>query len=150
MAIERTLVIAKPDAVGKSVVGKVVDRFETEGLRLLGMKMLRPTRSQVEGFYAEHKGRPFFDPLVAFMTSGPIVPMVWEGEGAIAKVRAINGATNTAEAAPGTLRKTWGTDQRRNLVHSSDSPASAAREISYFFSAIETAPYDPEAWKTAG
>jgi nucleoside-diphosphate kinase len=147
---ERTLVIAKPDAVGKAVVGKVIDRFESEGLRLAALKMLRPTKALVEGFYAEHKGRPFFDPLVAFMTSGPFIPMVWEGPGAIAKVRAINGATNAPEAAPGTLRRTYGTDQRRNLVHSSDSPASAAREIAYFFAPEEAAAYDPDAWKSAG
>jgi nucleoside-diphosphate kinase len=150
MPVERTLVIAKPDAVGRAVVGKVVDRFESEKLRLVALKMLRPTKDLVEGFYAEHKGKPFFPGLAAFMTSGPFVPMVWEGEGAIAKVRAINGATNSAEAAPGTLRKTWGTDQRRNLVHSSDSPASADREIAYFFKPEELGPYDPDAWKTAG
>ncbi len=150
MAVERTLVIAKPDAVGKSVVGKVVERFESEKLRLLSLRMVRPSRPLVEGFYAEHKGKPFFPGLVAFMMSGPFVPMVWEGEGAIARVRAINGATNVPEAAPGTLRKTYGTDQRRNLVHASDSPASADREIAYFFRPEDFVPYDPEAWKTAG
>ena len=147
MAVERTLVIAKPDAVGKGVVGKIIDLFESQGMRLLSLRMVRPTKAMVEGFYAEHKGRPFYEPLVAFMTSGPFIPMVWEGEDVIAKVRAVNGATNSPEAAPGTLRKTWGTDNRRNLVHASDSPASAAKEIVRFFKEEELAPYDPEAWR---
>jgi nucleoside-diphosphate kinase len=150
MALQRTLVIAKPDAVGKSAVGKIVDRFETEGLRLVALKSVRPVKTAVEGFYAEHKGKPFFEGLIAFMTSGPFVPMVWEGEDAVARVRAINGATNPAAAEEGTLRKALGTDQRRNLVHASDSPASAAREIDWFFEDWELTPYDPDAWKTAG
>lgn len=150
MALERTLVIAKPDAVGLAVVGKIVHRFESEGLRLLAIKSVRPDKKGVEGFYKDHAGKPFFPGLVAFMSSGPFIPMVWEGENAVAKVRAINGATNPAEAEEGTLRKVWGTDQRRNLVHSSDSPASAAREIDWFFDDFELTPYDPEAWRTAG
>jgi nucleoside-diphosphate kinase len=150
MSVQRTLVIAKPDAVGQGVVGKIIDRFSSEGLRLIALKMVRPTRVMVEAFYGEHAGKPFFNPLVAFMTSGPFVPMVWEGEDAIARVRAVNGATNSPEAAPGTLRKTWGTDNRRNLVHASDSPASAAREIACYFSDDELRPYDPDAWKHSG
>jgi nucleoside-diphosphate kinase len=150
MALERTLVIAKPDAVGKGAVGKVIDRFESEGLRLIALKMVRPDRKGVEGFYADHKGKPFFPGLTAFMLSGPFVPMVWEGEDAISKARAINGATNPVAAEEGTLRKALGTDQRRNLVHSSDSPSSAAREIDWFFDDFELTSYDPEAWKTAG
>jgi nucleoside-diphosphate kinase len=150
MPVERTLVIAKPDAVGKSAVGKIIDRFESEGLRLIALKMVRPDRKGVEGFYSDHKGKPFFAGLTAFMLSGPFVPMVWEGEDAIARVRAINGATNPAAAEEGTLRKALGTDQRRNLVHSSDSAASAAREIDWFFDDYELESYDPEAWKTAG
>lgn len=150
MAVERTLVIAKPDAVGQAVLGKIIHRFESENLRLLAIKSIRPDKKGVEGFYVDHKDKPFFPGLVAFMTSGPFVPMVWEGEGAISKVRAINGATNPADAEDGTLRKVWGTDQRRNLVHSSDSPASAQREIDWFFDDFELTPYDPEAWRTAG
>jgi nucleoside-diphosphate kinase len=140
--MEQTLVMAKPDAVGKGVVGKIIDRFETEGFRLLALKMLRPTVSDLEGFYAEHRGKPFFEPLLEFMTSGPVIPMVWEGNGAVARVRQIVGATNAPEAAPGTLRRSWGTDNRRNLIHASDSLASAEREIAYFFKKEETAPYD--------
>jgi len=147
MSAERTLVIAKPDAVGKAVVGKVVDRFESAGLRLMGLRMVRLGGDAAERFYAEHQGKPFFKPLLGFMTSGPVVPMVWEGEGAVAKVRSLVGATNSPEAAVGTLRKTWGTDNRRNLVHASDSPASAAREIGFFFDASDLVPYDPDAWK---
>jgi nucleoside-diphosphate kinase len=139
MTMEQTLVIAKPDAVGKSVVGKIIDRFESSGLSLRGLKMVRLTGETADQFYAEHRGKPFFDPLLVFMTSGPVVPMIWEGEGAIAQVRSIVGATNSSEAAPGTLRKIWGTDNRRNLVHASDSPASAAREIAFFFDPSEKA-----------
>jgi len=137
MSAERTLVIAKPDAVGKAVVGKVVDRFESAGLRLMGLRMVRLGGDAAERFYAEHQGKPFFKPLLGFMTSGPVVPMVWEGEGAVAKVR----------SAVGTIRRTWGTDNRRNLVHASDSPVSAAREIAFFFDASDLVPYDPDAWK---
>jgi nucleoside-diphosphate kinase len=147
MTLERTLVIAKPDAVGKGVLGKIIDRYASEGLRLLALRMVRPDRAVVERFYAEHQGKPFFAPLVVFMTSGPFVPMAWEGEDAVAKIRAINGATNSPEAAPGTLRRTWGTDNRRNLVHASDSPASAARELAYFFPPADLTSYNPDAWK---
>jgi nucleoside-diphosphate kinase len=145
--LETTLVIVKPDGVGKKVVGKVMDRFESEGFQLLALRMVRPTRPQMEGFYAEHKGRPFFPALLEFITSGPLVVSAWRGENAVARVRQMLGATNSAEAAPGTLRKTWGTDQRRNLVHASDSLQSAARETAYFFQADELAPYDPDRWR---
>lgn len=144
--LERTLVIVKPDGVGRRVVGKVIDRFESEGLQLLALRMVRPSKEMVEKFYAEHAGKPFFPPLLRFVSSGPIVPMVWEGPDAVARVRKIIGATNSPEAAPGTLRRAWGTDQRRNLVHASDSTPSAQREIALFFSAEETAAYDPDNW----
>lgn len=148
--IEKTCVIIKPDGVGKKVVGKIIDRFESEGFTLQAMKMVRPTRVLMEGFYAEHKGKSFFEPFIRFVTSGPLVVMAWQGDDAIARVRKILGATNSPEAAPGTLRKSWGTDNRRNLVHGSDSPASASREIAYFFSDQEHGPYDPNAWEKAG
>jgi nucleoside-diphosphate kinase len=146
-SLQRTLLIVKPDGVGRGVVGKVLDRFESEGFRLLGVRMVRPTQKLMEDFYAEHKGKPFFPPFLKFVTSGPVVATVWEGPDAVARVRGLIGATNSPEAAPGTLRRAWGTDNRRNLVHASDSPASAAREIAFFFRDEETAPYDPEAWK---
>lgn len=146
MAVESTLVVIKPDGVGKHVVGKIIDRFESEGFQLMSMRMVRPTQKLMEDFYAEHKGKPFFPAFLRFVTSGPLIPQVWRGENAIARVRQILGATNSSEAATGTLRKTWGTDQRRNLVHGSDSPASAAREIAFFFQPGETVEYDPDNW----
>ena len=144
--MERTCLIVKPDGVGKRVVGKIIDRLESEGFQLLALRMVRPTAAMMEGFYAEHKGKSFFPDFLRFVTSGPLVVTAWQGENVIARVRALIGATNAQEAAPGTLRKTWGTDQRRNLVHASDSPQSAAREIPYFFSAEEAAPYNPDNW----
>jgi nucleoside-diphosphate kinase len=147
MALETTLMIVKPDGVGKKVVGKIIDRFEQEGFLLLGVKMVRPAGNLMEEFYAEHKGKSFFPAFLRFVNSGPLVVTAWQGEDVIKRVRAILGATNSTEAAPGTLRKTWGTDNRRNLVHSSDSPASAAREIAYFFKGENVAPYDPNHWQ---
>lgn len=147
--LQTTLVIVKPDGVGKRVVGKVLSRFEEEGFQLLAARLVRPTQALMEEFYAEHKGKPFFPPFLKFVTSGPILVTAWRGENAIARVRGILGATNSAEAAPGTLRKSWGTDNRRNLVHASDSPASASRETAYFFKPEELAGYDPEAWRNA-
>jgi len=144
--MERTCLIVKPDGVGKRVVGKIIDRLEGEGFQLLAVRMVRPTAPMMEGFYAEHKGKSFFPAFLSFVTSGPLVVTAWAGENVIARVRALIGATNAQEAAPGTLRKTWGTDQRRNLVHASDSPQSAAREIPYFFSAEEAADYNPNNW----
>lgn len=147
---EITCVIVKPDGVGKRVVGKIIDRFESEGFQLLAMKTVRPTAALMEEFYAEHKGKPFFPPFLRFVTSGPLVVTAWRGAGAVARVRQIIGATNSPEAAPGTLRRTWGTDNRRNLVHASDSPKSAAREVAFFFSPEDTVPYDGDAWQKAG
>lgn len=145
--MESSLVIVKPDGVGRKVVGKVIDRFEGEGFQLMAVKMVRPTAKLMEGFYAEHAGKDFFPPLLRFITSGPIVPMVWRGENAIARIRQIIGSTNSREAAEGTLRRTWGTDNRRNLVHASDSAKSAEREIAYFFAPEDVAPYEPSRWQ---
>ena len=144
---ETSLVMIKPDGVGKRVVGKVIDRFEQEGFQLMAMRMFRPTAPFMEGFYAEHKGRPFFEPLLRFITSGPAVAMVWSGDNVVARVRQIIGATNSPEAAPGTLRRAWGTDNRRNLIHASDSAASAQREVSYFFKPEEVGAYDLDGWQ---
>lgn len=142
------MVMVKPDGVGAAQVGGVVDRFEREGFRLLALKMIRPTVDQMEGFYGEHRGKVFYGGLVKFMTSGPVVPMVWAGEQAIARARALIGATDPALAGLGTLRREWGTDGRRNLVHASDSLASAEREIAFFFSPQDIAPYDPDRWRS--
>lgn len=140
MAIERTLSIIKPDAVGKNLIGKIVGRFEDAGLKVVAMKMLHLSQEQAEGFYAEHKGRPFFEPLVAFMTSGPVIVQVLEGENAILANRELMGATNPQEAAPGTIRADFATSIDENAAHGSDSPESAAREVAYFFSDDEICP----------
>jgi len=137
MATERTLSIIKPDAVGKNVIGEIYTRFESAGLRIAASRMMRLSDSTAGGFYAEHKGRPFYDDLVKFMTSGPVVVQVLEGEGAIAKNRDLMGATNPQEAAAGTIRADFATTIDANAVHGSDSPESAAREIAYFFAANE-------------
>jgi len=137
MAVERTLSIIKPDAVGKNVIGAICSRFEEAGLRPVAMKMLQLTRAQAEGFYAEHRERPFFAALVDFMTSGPVVVQVLEGEGAIALNRDLMGATDPQQATPGTLRADFAESIDANAVHGSDSPESAAREIAYFFAASE-------------
>ena len=137
MAVERTLSIIKPDAVGKNIIGKIYSRFETNGLRIIASKMLRLSDTVAGGFYAEHEGRPFYTALIEFMTSGPVVVQVLEGEGAIAKNRELMGATNPQEAAEGTIRADFASSIDANAVHGSDSPESAAREIAYFFSASE-------------
>ena len=137
MAIERTFSIIKPDAVAKNVIGEIVSRFEKNGLRIIAMRMVHLTREQAEGFYAVHRERPFFKDLVAFMTSGPVVVQVLEGEDAIAKNRELMGATNPQEAAEGTIRADFASSIDANAVHGSDSPASAEREIAYFFAASE-------------
>ncbi|MBZ2189507.1 MAG: nucleoside-diphosphate kinase [Alcanivorax sp.] len=133
MAVERTLSIIKPDAVAKNVIGQIATRFESADLRLVAMKMVQLSREQAEGFYAEHKERPFFGDLVAFMTSGPVVVQVLEGEDAISKNRDLMGATNPKDAAAGTIRADFAVSIDENAVHGSDSPASAEREIAYFF-----------------
>lgn len=134
MSIERTLSIIKPDAVGKNVIGQIFSRFEKAGLMMIGLRMLQLSRDQAEGFYAEHKGKGFFEPLMEFMTSGPICVQVLEGEDAIQVNRTLMGATNPQEADPGTIRADFASTVDANAVHGSDSPTSAAREIAYFFS----------------
>ena len=138
--IERTLSIVKPDGVAKNLVGEVVRRFEAAGLKVVGLKLVRLDRKGAEGFYDVHRQRPFFPSLVEFMSSGPIVPMVLEGEDAIARVRGIMGATDPAKASPGTIRKDFASSIEKNIVHGSDAPATAAFEMSYFFSALEIPP----------
>ncbi|WAR45448.1 nucleoside-diphosphate kinase [Methylomonas rapida] len=137
MAIERTFSIIKPDAVAKNVIGEIVSRFEKNGLRVVASKMLQLTQEQAEGFYAEHKERGFFKDLVSFMTSGPVIVQVLEGENAVLKNRELMGATNPKEAAPGTIRADFAVSIDENAVHGSDASESAAREIAYFFSANE-------------
>lgn len=140
MAIERTLSIIKPDAVAKNVIGNIIGRFESAGLQVVGIKMLHLSDAQAEGFYAEHKGKGFFADLIAFMTSGPVVVQILEGENAIAQNRALMGATNPKEAEKGTIRADYAETIDANAVHGSDSPASAAREIDYFFAADQVCP----------
>src|SRR5258708_2483775 len=126
-AMERTCILVKPDAVCRNLTGKVLGRFAEAGLSLRALEMLQLSTSQAEAFYGEHKGKPFYERLVRFMTSAPIVASVWEGDGAIAKARSVMGATNSPEAALGTLRKEFGTNNRYNVVHGSDSKAAAER-----------------------
>lgn len=133
MAIERTLSIIKPDAVAKNVIGEIYTRFEKAGLQIVAAKMMHLTQEQAEGFYAEHKERPFFGALVSFMTSGPVIVQVLEGENAVLTHRDLMGATNPAEAEAGTIRADFAQSIDENAVHGSDSVDSAAREISYFF-----------------
>ena len=137
MAIERTLSIIKPDAVAKNVIGQIYARFEAAGLKVVAAKMAHLSRGEAEAFYAVHKERPFFASLVAFMTSGPVVVQVLEGENAVARNREIMGATNPANAAPGTIRKTFAESIEANSAHGSDSPENAAVEIAYFFAGLE-------------
>jgi nucleoside-diphosphate kinase len=137
MAIERTFSIIKPDAVAKNAIGGIVAKLEGAGLRVIAQRMVRLTKAQAEGFYAVHKARPFFGDLVKFMTEGPIVVQVLEGENAIAKNREVMGATNSKEAAAGTIRAEFGTDIERNAVHGSDGPDTAKDEIAFFFSTAD-------------
>jgi len=135
--MERTLVIVKPDGVKKNLIGEVIKRFEQEGLRVIGLKMLKLSKEQAQGFYQVHKDKPFFDSLTDFMSSGPIVVMVLEGERVIERVREIMGTTDPKKAAPGTIRAQYADNIQENIVHGSDSPESAAYEIPYFFGSIE-------------
>ena len=135
--MEKTLAIIKPDAVSKNLIGKIITRIQAEGFRIRAMKMLHLTKSQAQGFYAVHKERPFFDSLTEFMTSGPIVVMALEAEGAIVKWRTLMGATDPAEAAAGTIRKEFADNKERNACHGSDAPDTAAFEIGYFFNSLE-------------
>lgn len=143
---ELSCVIVKPDGVGKSVVGKIIDRLEGDGFRLLAVRMVRPNPSRMGEFYAEHKGKPFYEGLLKFITSGPIVATAWEGENVVRRVRAMIGSTDPKEAVLGTFRAQWGTDNRRNLIHASDSPSSGIRETAFFFTPEELASYDPARW----
>ncbi|KJZ14550.1 MULTISPECIES: nucleoside-diphosphate kinase [Halomonas] len=140
MATERTLSIIKPDAVAKNVIGEIITRFEKAELKVVAAKMVHLSQEQAEGFYAEHKERPFFGDLVSFMTSGPVVVQVLEGDNAIAKNRELMGATNPKEADAGTIRADFASSIDANAVHGSDSPESAEREVSYFFGADEICP----------
>ena len=133
MAIERTFSIIKPDAVEKNVIGEIVSRFEKNGLRIVAMRMLHLTKEQAGGFYAVHKERPFYNDLVEYMTSGPVIVQVLEGENAIMKNREIMGATNPAEADAGTIRADFANSIEENVVHGSDAPETAAVEIAFFF-----------------
>ena len=140
MAIERTISIIKPDAVAKNVIGDIYSRFEQAGLNIVAAQMMHLTQDQAEGFYAEHKERPFFNDLVSFMTSGPVIVQVLEGEGAVLKNRDLMGATNPADADAGTIRADFAQSIDENAVHGSDSTESAAREIAYFFADDQLCP----------
>jgi nucleoside-diphosphate kinase len=137
MAVERTFSIVKPDAVANNVIGKIYERFESVGLRIIGCKMLRLTRGQAEAFYVVHRERPFYEELVDYMVSGPVVVQVLEGEDAVAMNRKVMGATNPADAAPGTIRADFAQSVQANAVHGSDAKETAAQEIAFFFSADE-------------
>jgi len=137
MALERTLTIIKPDAVRQAVAGRVIARIEEAGLRILAAKLIQLTPAEAAGFYIVHKERPFYRSLVDFMTTGPCIPMVLEGDHAIQRLRDLMGATDPAKAAAGTIRKDFATSIEANVIHGSDSPQSAAYEIPYFFAALE-------------
>ena len=141
MAIERTLSIIKPDGLEKGIIGKIISRFEEKGLKPVAIRLQQLSQKEAEGFYAVHKERPFFKDLVSFMISGPVVLMVLEGEGAVAKNREIMGATNPSNAAPGTIRRDFATSIDKNTVHGSDSLENAAKEIAYFFRETEIQAY---------
>ncbi len=140
MAIERTLSIIKPDAVAKNVIGEIYTRFEQAGLKIVASKMMQLTDETAGGFYAEHQGKGFYSDLIEFMTSGPVVVQVLEGENAVLLNRELMGATNPAEAAPGTIRSDFAQSIDANAVHGSDSTISAEREVSYFFTQDEICP----------
>ena len=140
MAVQRTLTIIKPDAVAKGVSGQIIARFEQEGLKVLAAKLIHLSAAQAGGFYIVHKERPFYASLCAFMTQGPCMPIVLEGESAIARLRELMGATDPAKAAPGTIRKDFASSIEANAVHGSDSSESAAFEIPFFFGALEIFP----------
>lgn len=140
MAVERTLSIVKPDAVAKNLIGKIYARFEEQGLRIVAARMLHLTQDQAREFYAVHRERPFYDDLVRFMTSGPVMVQVLEGENAVLRNREIMGATNPQNAAPGTIRADFAGNMEENAVHGSDAPETAQAEITFFFSADELCP----------
>jgi len=148
IAADRTFVLLKPDAVHRGLVGEIVARFEHRGLKLVALKMVRVTRSLAETYYAEHKGKAFFEPLMSYIAAGPVVAMVLEGDGAVAAVRKMMGKTNSAEAEPGTIRGDLALTIGRNVIHGSDSPESAKKEISLFFKPEEIQSYTriDESW----
>ena len=135
--MERTLSIVKPDGVAKGLIGEVVKRFEAAGLKIVAMKMIQMNKKEAEGFYAVHRGKPFFESLTNFMSSGRCVVMILEGEKAIRRNRELMGATNPKEAAPGTIRQAFAANIEQNIVHGSDAPETAAFEMGYFFNALE-------------
>ena len=140
MVVERTLSIVKPDAVGRDVIGQIYRRFEDAGLRIVAARMVHLSRADAERFYAVHKERPFYNDLVKFMTSGPVMVQVLEGENAISRNREVMGATNPTDAAAGTIRADFATDVEQNAVHGSDAPQTAAQEIEFFFDATQICP----------
>lgn len=135
--VERTLSIVKPDGVSKALIGEVIGRCEREGLRVVALKMVRLTKEEAQGFYAVHRDKPFFDSLTDFMSSGPVVVMVLEGDEAIQRMRQIMGATDPQKADPGTIRREFASSVEKNIVHGSDAPETAAVEIAYLFNALE-------------
>jgi len=146
--VERTYVMVKPDGVQRNLVGEIISRFEKKGLKIAALKMLQISKELAERHYGEHKGKPFFEPLVEYITSGPVVAMVLEGKDAVSTARDMMGATNPLKAAPGTIRGTFGMDIGRNVIHGSDSVESANREIGIFFTPEEIVEYqrDTDNW----
>ena len=140
--MQRTLVLVKPDGVQRGLVGSIVGRLERRGLKLVGLKMMQVTKELAARHYAEHQGKPFYDGLIAFITSGPLVAMIWEGREAVTVVRGLMGATDPLKAAPGTIRGDLAIDLGMNLIHGSDSPARAETEIALFFSQAELHEYE--------
>lgn len=140
--MERTLILVKPDGVQRGLIGEIINRFERRGLKLVGMKFIQMSQELAEKHYGVHKERPFYKDLVAYITSGPVVAMVWEGKEAIAAARATMGATKPVEAAPGTIRGDFGMEIGRNLVHGSDSPENAVNEVNLFFDPAELVTWD--------
>jgi len=136
--MERTLAIIKPDGVSRAIIGEVIKRLESYNFKIVAMKLVHLSKKQAEGFYAVHQGKPFFESLTDFMSSGPAVVMILEGENVIARYRELMGATNYKEAAEGTIRREFATDIEKNVVHGSDAPETAAFEMSYFFNSLET------------
>jgi len=146
--MERTFIMVKPDGVQRGLAGEIISRFEKRGFKLVGLKLMQISRELAEKHYGEHQGKPFFEGLVNFITSGPVVAMVWEGKDVIATARDMMGATNPLKAQPGTIRGTYGIDVGRNVIHGSDSPESAQREIALFFKEEELINYNKtiDAW----
>jgi len=140
--VEKTFVMIKPDGVQRNLIGEIISRFERKGLKLIGMKLMQISKELAAEHYGEHQGKPFYSELIDFITSGPVVAMVWEGQNAIAIVRNLMGKTNPAEAAPGTIRGDFAVFTGNNVVHGSDSPESAEREINLFFTADELIAYE--------